>query len=388
MIVHRLLLLQSAPGKHHASGNYQYLRSKNIPLDGAGNAKVRDLPINKGQVARIIAAFKGVDLSEGQAIQFMYMNDLATGATGKNDYKDYGAKNSISRAEAAVFFDRLSRQGNCKISGLSKAASGRDNSKYELPLNFLGDETVNFPTTNDKPQLGDSRVANIDIENGTLIANGVDSTFITVSLRSCSGSPISYEDSLSFSVTSELGAKIDNGNFGSSVIASNISLNAAIKAVESAEAKAAQASRNVEYAELRLKNATWELNYDYLYKLLEEARWALSVANTEVNFALAHLDKVRTGVDSNQHVLYRTSSTAYTDGPDLTVKITAPQSSVSKTDKISFQVTGQNQSNTECYVKPITVQLNYAPQAELRLEYQQQQSGLNLRNGENRPSRR
>ena len=53
------------------------------------------------------------------------------------------------------------------------------------------------------------------------------------------------------------------------------------------------------------------------------------------------------------------------------MKITAPPAGVSGTDRISFQVNWQNQSNIECYLEPVTVQLNYAPQAELRLEYEQ-----------------
>ena len=100
------------------------------------------------------------------------------------------------------------------------------------------------------------------------------------------------------------------------MITTNASLNAAIRAVDSAEARAAQAWRDVEYAELRLKDATWEGDYNYWYRLLEEARWALTVANNEVKSALAYLDRIRTDVNANQLGLYRSSSIAYTDGPD------------------------------------------------------------------------
>ncbi|MER2090334.1 MAG: S-layer homology domain-containing protein, partial [Sporosarcina sp.] len=238
-----------------SSDNYRYMQSKNIPLNGYTNMKVRSKPITKGQVARVIAAFRGSDLSETNAVSYMYTNDLATGATGKNDYKDYGANLSMTRADAAEFFKRLAKYGDCYMVGLNKKANGSDDTKGNVPPNFTGNETVFFPKPekNPKPPVAtkpsDSQLVAFDIEKNSLIANGVDSTFVTVSLKTCSGQPISYEDSLSFSVTSTAGAKIDNGKFGTSIFAPKLSLDEAEKRVAAAQANAVQAWQAVKNAE-------------------------------------------------------------------------------------------------------------------------------------------
>ncbi|WP_438315758.1 S-layer homology domain-containing protein [Sporosarcina sp. FA9] len=362
----------SAKGKHYASGNYKYLQSNNIPLNGLNSDKSRDLPITKGQVARIIAAFNGVDLSESQAILYMYINDLASGATGKNDYTDYGAQNTLSRADATIFFDRLSKTGNCNLRGLNRPATGKDNSKYELPPNFYGDGVVFFPPTDSKPKppvLSPPIMQTIavDIEKPTLIANGVDSTFVTVSLRSCSGEPISYDESLSFRVTSELGAKLDDGKFGQPAFSTGTIISNAEATVKNAETKATNAWAAVDNAQSRLYSAQneWNITFGNLEKYLEpfyliisEATKNAKNANTELMTARAHLAAVQFNV--------ATSTIVNTDGPDLTVEITAPAVGLAKTETLSFKAVQNN--NVDCFIQPVTVQLKYVPQAELRIE--------------------
>lgn len=280
----------------NSSDAYRYMRSHNMPLNGYTNMKLRKKTITKGQVARIIAAFQGADLSETNAVNYMYKNNLATGATGKNDYNDYGAKLSMTRADAAEFFKRLSKYGDCSMVGLSKTAPGSGDGP--VPPNFTGDETVFFPKPEKDPnppvvKPTDTQLVAFDIEKSSLIANGLDSTYVTVSLKTCSGQPISYEDSLAFSVTSKVGARITQDDYD---------------------------------------------KYD------QKADFSSQVASSNSRFA--------------------------SDGPDLTVKVTAPASVNYRTDEISFQVNDQNSRNKDlnCYTKPVTAQLSYIPQAELRVE--------------------
>ncbi|MBU8881127.1 S-layer homology domain-containing protein [Bacillus sp. FJAT-29790] len=299
--------LQAAPGEHHASGIYRYLLSKNIPLNGYTNLKARDEPITRGLVARVIAAFEGSDLSEPYAVQNMYLRDLSTGSTGKKDYKDYRADRTMTRAEAAVFYNRLSKNGSCWMSGLASKAGGRDDNRIELPPNFFGDDAMIFPPPELKPQPKppiisipyDSRLEDLDIEKPSLIANGVDSSFITLMLKDCYGGSIPEENSLTFQVTSKAG-ELHSG----------------------------------------------DPNDHFYYQEFDEKEYEKNPNAT----------------------LY--SSNFSTDGSNLTIKVTAPRSKKTVTDTISFRINDEtkNSENMSCYQKPVTVQLEYVPQAELRIE--------------------
>ena len=107
-------------GEHKTSGNYRYLASKHIPLEGTSRAFARDWAVKKGTAARIIAAFNGNDLSEAQAVYYLYTEDLASGRTGKNTFKDFGANESLTRAEAVNLLHRLSKTGECDLVGLNE----------------------------------------------------------------------------------------------------------------------------------------------------------------------------------------------------------------------------------------------------------------------------
>ncbi|KAB7707427.1 VWA domain-containing protein [Bacillus aerolatus] len=280
---------QGTPDEHWASDNYRYLKSKNIPLAGYSNIKLRDQPITRGQVARIVAAFEGIDLSEPYAVQYMYIQNLSSGMTGKKDYNDYGVNRSLTRGEAAVFLNRLSKRGNCQMIGLSAPADGRDDDRYELPLNFFGNKTIVFPTPEnlDQPPAAlkpiDSRLEEVDIEKETLIANGMDSTFITLKLKDCYGNPISYDELLYFQVSSNAGT-------------------------------------------------------------ISKEDWAEGYWNEKAY--------------------------SQTDGPELTVKVTAPKSSTVQQDTISFQISEYDESkiNMACFRQPVTVPLTYVPKAELQVK--------------------
>lgn len=296
---------KSKPGdRHWAASEYAYAKSKNIPLKGYDNTKLRDQPVSRGQVARIVAAFHGFDLNQEHAVQYMYIKQLSSGKTGVKNYVDYGAGQSLTRAEAAVFLHRLAGQGQCQMKGLTESASGKDNSKYPLPAHFLPEGTVVFPKPEDDdttpPTTGpvtDSRIQAADIEKPTLIANGLDSTFITLSLKDCYGNPISYEETISFHSSSKAGGFVSSGQ---------------------------------------------PPQYDH---------WK------ELDFTTAA----------------STSAYVQTDGPDLTVKVTAPASTTVKSDTISFQLPYETGTNDKmaCYRTPVTVDLAYTAKAELQVSSSQ-----------------
>ncbi|WP_050180671.1 VWA domain-containing protein [Domibacillus robiginosus] len=284
--------------RHWAASAYAYAKSKHLPLKGYSDSTLRDKPVTRGQVARIVAAFHGFDLNEHHAVQYMYINQLSSGKTGVKDYADYGAAQSLNRAEAAVFLHRLAEKGKCQLTGLTQDAAGKDNSKYPLPADFLPEGTVTFPepdgTTPSPGSLParDSRIEDIDIEKRTLTANGINSTFITLSLKDCYGNPISYDESFSFQAFSQSGGTVSNG------------------------------------------------------------QPAIEESPVELTFEVS-------------------SSAAYTqtDGPDVTVKVTAPALTSERKDTISFQYAGQKTENDKmaCYRTPPAVDITYVPKAELQV---------------------
>lgn len=200
---------------------YNYYGNLNIPLYGVTNKSKRSATLSRGQFARIYAAASGLDLSEIQAVRYLYMNDITVGTTGKKTYEDYVPNNTLKRGDFAIFMYRIHNQGKLEIEGLATTAAGKDNNKITLPTNFVTSKnsTVNIPTTpgqstNDKQTRPDiyKAVKSISVANEELIANGVDSTLISIDLRDSYGNDISYEESLAFKVTSVAGAKVSDTN--------------------------------------------------------------------------------------------------------------------------------------------------------------------------------
>lgn len=299
-----------------SADSYLYLQNKNLPLKGATSKAARTLPITKGQVARIAAAYRGIDLTETRAVQYLYKNDLANGMTGKNDFNDYGANLTMTRADAVVFLQRLADKGSCKMTGLQKRPSGSDDKTIALPPNFLAGSTITFdpPTTNQQqpvvvqptvPPSNNAAFASIDVAKTRLNANGIDSTFITVSLNSCG---IEYGDSLPYTVTSAVGAKL---NREATIIPPKYNLAEARERVKSAEARLAAEKRKVDEATATLKY--WE---DYYYnsnngqyadiqKAIYNAKVAVAEAQYTMDIMTERLNEAdRTVIKAQEEVAY------------------------------------------------------------------------------------
>lgn len=202
------------PGEHKAMGNYRYLRSHFLPLNGFTNRYARDASVKKADAARIFAAYQGLDLSKHEAVYYLYVNDIANGLTGKNDYADFGPADELTRAEMVYYLYKMSRSEGCELEGLSSKATGKDNSKFQYPANFVKDDDMNFerPSQPSLPGTGGNNPGNIvgvDIEKPVLTANGKDSTFITFTFRDCNGNLIPYEKEMEFEVSSASGATFE-----------------------------------------------------------------------------------------------------------------------------------------------------------------------------------
>lgn len=203
-----------------ASGYYRYFKSKNMPVNGYTNTQIRGKAVTRGQFARIIAAIDGYDLTETYAVQYLYTQNLSTGTNGKKTYEDFKPSRTLTRVDATVFLNRIAKRGTFSIKGLRGAPSGKDNVASELPTDFPDGGTIVFPTPSTeepaKPPSSthDARIASLDIESPTLIANGVDTSFITIILKDCYGNNISYEESIPFVITSKSGAVITNEKGG------------------------------------------------------------------------------------------------------------------------------------------------------------------------------
>lgn len=203
---------------YNASAVYNFYSEFFLPLKGAFTTSNRSKSITRGQFARIYAAFKGLDLDEPQAVQYLYVNDISTGSTGKKTFADFNSSTKLTRGDLAVFLYRSVQNTPFAVQGLKKKAIGQDNDKITLPVGFMGSTSEEFeePKDNGNDFVGPTYVNNviqeIEIENPDIIANGVDKTFITVSLKACNGSPISDDKSYTFRVTSSYGAKIVDTN--------------------------------------------------------------------------------------------------------------------------------------------------------------------------------
>ena len=270
---------------------YMYYGDLNIPLYGVDLAAKRNANISRGHFARLYAAMQGLDLSEVQAVQYLYMNEITTGTTGKRTYADYVPNRNITRGDMAVFMYRMAQQGGIALEGLPSEATGKDNRKITLPENFVESngsvELAPTPGKNTNDQANRpsvyKAVQSIDVSTEELIANGVDSSLVTINLKDSYGKDIPYDTSLQFKVTSEVGATISSTNSSTS------------------------GSTNM----------------------------------------------------------------VYTDGPELSVWVTAPALTKSYKDTIRFELVNNEDPNYYTYKNQvIETSLRYVPKAELRISYE------------------
>ncbi|MEG0259129.1 MAG: VWA domain-containing protein [Lysinibacillus sp.] len=193
---------------------YNFYSEFYLPFKGTTSAAGRIASVKRGEFARIYAAFKGLDLSEKQAIQYLYINELSTGVAGKRTYSSFNPTGNLTRADLAVFLHRSSKKGAFAVQGLKRAGNGSDNAKITLPPGFDDSTTSDLENGSGNgndivgPEGINNAVQSINVEKTDLIANGQDSSVITLSLKDCFGVPIANDKSYTFQVLSSYGARI------------------------------------------------------------------------------------------------------------------------------------------------------------------------------------
>ena len=191
---------------------YNYYSELHIPLKGAYDKSKRNAAVTRGDFAIIYAAMFGLDLSEVQAVRYLYLNEITTGTSGNKTYDSYNANKKLTRGETAVFLYRMAKKKTLRVEGLTQAAKGADNSRITIPSGFLknknDDITVDLgkPGTSVTPGNIESvmkEVQKIDLDKSSLIANGSDYARVSIKLKNSFGEEIPYTESLQFKVTSK-----------------------------------------------------------------------------------------------------------------------------------------------------------------------------------------
>lgn len=194
---------------------YNFYSEFYLPFNGTHVNANRSKTVTRGHFAQIYAAFKGLDLDEPQAVQYLYSNDLFTSDTGKKNFASFNPSTKLTRADVATFLYRAVKNGNFAVQGLKRSAAGRDNDSITLPPGFMGSNSADFEEPKDNsndftgPEYVNNALQSIVVEKPDLIANDVDSTLVTVSLKACNGDPIADDKSYTFKVTSSYGTIVD-----------------------------------------------------------------------------------------------------------------------------------------------------------------------------------
>jgi len=85
------------------------LESKCLPLKGLEDSSQKDIPINRGRIAQIIAAVHGLDYTVDESIMFMYLNNFSVGMSKTEmTINTYGKEMEFTRAAATAFMQKMS----------------------------------------------------------------------------------------------------------------------------------------------------------------------------------------------------------------------------------------------------------------------------------------
>ncbi|WP_026701661.1 S-layer homology domain-containing protein [Salibacterium aidingense] len=132
---------------HWADVHYNYLEEHNFPIVEQASDRERNQPARRGDIARIISAYIGEDLSETEAIQHLYDLDLSTGRDGNQTIDGFGADDSLTRAQLVTFMYRMAEKGYSELEGLENPPSDHEDDDKDDTDNGSDDSNEN-----DKPQ--------------------------------------------------------------------------------------------------------------------------------------------------------------------------------------------------------------------------------------------
>lgn len=363
-------------GEHKAMGNYRYLGKHFMPLNGYTKKKSLDAPVRNDLAARIIAAYQGYDLSRAQAVFYLYSNDLASGRTGKNDYEDFAPSQKLTRAEAVSLIHRMSLQGkaSCGLKGLKKKASGADNSKFKFPGNFVDDGNESFqkptqPKPGNKPKpetkpnpdnnanAKPAKPTDIVIDKSKLVANGVDSTYVTFTFHDANGKPIPYDEEIPFTVTSSAGAGLDEKitwKPSEGIIFPDL-----LPPPEKEE----------EYFYLYIDGLYYKFKYDENKTIDQYVKGEEIEILPSVPDDLSVMGAARSSLSAKSAFPFnQNKEEIVSDGPELIIKVTAPPSGEKLEDTITV-IPGKLPNGYK--LSSTSVKLTYEAKAELYLEVEE-----------------
>lgn len=110
--------LKDIKGNHWAHKYYNALREYKLPLGGLKDDNIKDSPLSRGKMAQMIAAKNGFNLTERQAVYYMYENDLSYGTQKEVlDFRSYEVESKVTREQVPAFFRRLDEKGQTFFKG-------------------------------------------------------------------------------------------------------------------------------------------------------------------------------------------------------------------------------------------------------------------------------
>ncbi|MBD0384848.1 S-layer homology domain-containing protein [Paenibacillus sedimenti] len=99
-------LEQKNAASHWADHSYDTAKLFNIPITGAADNKLLEQPVNRGQVAMMIAGAFGKNYDVGGAITFLFDSGLSEGRSSKT-IEGYEQNGILTRAEAVAFLKNI-----------------------------------------------------------------------------------------------------------------------------------------------------------------------------------------------------------------------------------------------------------------------------------------
>jgi len=161
---------------------YDELAKFQLPLKGYNNKEAKATALTRGEIARIIAAKNGFNLTERQAIYYMYENDLSNGLiSGEMTFESYGADKAVTREQIPAFFKRLAEKGHTTFMGKTSEVAGNEivgivgvpQDKTEITDKMFDDLAKKKGITNPTKPSGtlSGKIANGDFSGGKSIAD-------------------------------------------------------------------------------------------------------------------------------------------------------------------------------------------------------------------------
>ncbi len=174
--------LKAPTGVWWSQPAYDELAKFQLPLKGYNNKEAKSTALTRGEIARLIAAKNGFNLTERQAIYYMYENDISNGLlSGELTFESYGADKAVNREQIPAFFKRLAEKGHTTFMGKTSEVVGNEiggivgipQDKTEITDKMFDDLAKEKGITNPTKPSGtlSGKIANGDFSGGKSIAD-------------------------------------------------------------------------------------------------------------------------------------------------------------------------------------------------------------------------